>query len=68
MTFRLFDKKGVGNFGVRWDLADLRAEGLQTAADLREPQKWQAGQRGVLESGFGAVARKTTSLAQFPTS
>ena len=56
----------VGRKVRGWDLADLQAEGLQAAADLREPQKWQASHRGVLESGFGAVAQKPTSQARIP--
>ena len=58
LAFRLFDKKGVGNFGVRWRLKDLRAEGLLLAAGLDEPQSWRADQRGAFEAGFGAALQK----------
>ena len=41
LAFRLLDRKGVGNFGVRWRLRDLRTDGLRPAADLTAPQCWQ---------------------------
>ena len=56
LTFRLLDKQGVSNFGVRWRLKDLRAEGLHPAATLNEPRRWQVEQRGPLEAGFGKAA------------
>lgn len=59
LAFRLYDKKGVSNFGVRWRLKDLRAEGLKLAAALDEPQSWRVDQRGPFEAGFGAALQKT---------
>jgi hypothetical protein len=53
IAFRLLDKQGVGNFGVRWQVKDLQAEGLTLAAGLDQPQKWQVSQRGTFEAGFG---------------
>jgi hypothetical protein len=53
LAFRLFDKQGVSNFGVRWKVSDLRAEGLQLQAGLGEPGKWAVAQRGAFEAGFG---------------
>jgi hypothetical protein len=53
VVFRLLDKQGVSNFGVRWRVKDLQAEGLSLAAGLDRPQKWQVSQRGAFESGFG---------------
>ena len=53
LAFRLLDKKGVSNFGVRWHLSELRAENLQLAADLAEPQKWKVDRQGAFEAGFG---------------
>jgi hypothetical protein len=50
---RLLDKQGVGNFGVRWEIAELRAEGLQLGAELSEPQAWQVARRGAFDAGFG---------------
>jgi hypothetical protein len=55
LTFRLFDKKGVGNFGVRWRLNDLETTGLNVSADFREPWRWQASRRGTLSCGFGKL-------------
>ena len=57
LAFRLFDKKGVANFGVNWQLRDLRAEGLKVAADFREPKKWASRSRGAFQSGFDAGAQ-----------
>jgi len=53
VAFRLLDKQGVSNFGVRWQVKDLRAEGLRLAAGLDWPQQWQVAQRGTFEAGFG---------------
>ncbi len=53
IAFRLLDKKGVSNFGVRWQVKDLRAEGLRLAAGLDQPTRWQVSQRGAFEAGFG---------------
>jgi hypothetical protein len=53
LAFRLLDKKGVSNFGVRWQVKDLQAEGLDLAAGLDQPKKWQVSQRGAFECGFG---------------
>jgi hypothetical protein len=53
LAFRLLDKQGVSNFGVRWQVKDLQAEGLTLAAGLDQPRKWQVTQRGAFESGFG---------------
>ena len=57
LAFRLFEKKPVWNFSTRWRLMDLQTEGLEPAADFREPQKWQASHRGGLEAGFGEALR-----------
>jgi len=55
VAFRLLDKKGVGNFGVRWRVADLRADGLKASANLDAPGEWNVEQRGLFEAGFGAA-------------
>ena len=57
LTFRLFDKKGVSNFGVRWRLKDLRVEGLRPAATLAQAEKWQVRQTGPFEAGFGPAVK-----------
>lgn len=51
--FRLIDKKGVSNFGVRWRLSELHAENLQLVTDLTEPGKWKVDEKGAFEAGFG---------------
>ena len=45
VAFRLFDKKGVSNFGVCWRVRDLRMTGLQLADDLTKPQTWQVSRK-----------------------
>jgi len=57
LVFRLIDKKGVSNFGVRWRLSGLRAEGLQPAADLSESQRWRVSRQGAFETGFGGAVK-----------
>ena len=52
IAFCLLDKKGVSNFGVRWQVKDLQAEGLGLAA-LDQPKQWRVSQRGAFEAGFG---------------
>lgn len=52
LAFRLFDKKGVSNFGVRWCLRDLRADGLQLAAGLDKPEQWTVKRNGPFQAGF----------------
>jgi hypothetical protein len=57
LAFRLLDQRGVSNFGVRWRLRDLLAEGLQLVTDLAAPQRWRVTRRGAFETSFGrAVA------------
>ncbi len=53
LAFRLLDKKGVGNFGVRWQVRDLEAVGLKLEAGLDQPKQWRVSQRGAFECGFG---------------
>jgi len=53
----LLDKKGVSNFGVRWRVTQLRAEGLQLAAELGEPQKWKVTRQGAFEAGFEGATK-----------
>ncbi len=55
--FRLLDKKGVSNFGVRWRVNQLGGENLQFAADLAEPGKWQVDRKGAFEAGFGGETK-----------
>jgi hypothetical protein len=57
LMFRLFDKRGVSNFGVCWRLSELRAENLQLAADLAAPQKWKVDRKGAFEAGFGGEVK-----------
>jgi hypothetical protein len=53
IAFRLLDKKGVSNFGVRWQVKDLQVDGVALAASLNQPKLWQVSQRGAFEAGFG---------------
>jgi hypothetical protein len=58
IAFRLLDKKGVSNFGVRWRLKELRAEGLKLSASLETPTQWKLEQHGSFEAGFGEGLQK----------
>jgi hypothetical protein len=66
VAFRLLDKKGVGNFGVRWRLKDLRAEGLKLSASLDTPAQWKLERRGVFEAGFGEALQKREPRFHIP--
>jgi len=66
VVFRLIDKKGVGNFGVRWRLKDLRAEGLDLAATLDQPEQWRVEKQGPFEAGFGPHLGKSRQQFQIP--
>ena len=63
LAFRLLDKKGVSNFGVRWQVKDLQAEGLSLAASLDQPQKWQVSQRGAFECRIRGPDQASPSAA-----
>jgi len=52
LTFRLLDKKGVSNFGVRWIWQTCRRSIWSLPPTSGKPEKWQAGHQGVLEAGF----------------
>ena len=66
LTFRLLDKKGVSNFGIRWICCDLKTEGLIIDADLQEPQKWRVKVQGPLEAGFGDALQKGEGRFHIP--
>jgi hypothetical protein len=66
VSFRLFDKQGVSNFGVRWRLRELRPEGVQLAATLGEPSKWRVQRQGVLEAGFGGALNQGAGRFHIP--
>ncbi len=57
LAFRLIDKKGVSNFGVRWRLSNLHAVGLTPAADFAQPQKWNVTRQGAFDTGFGGPVK-----------
>ncbi len=54
LTFRLIDKRGVSNFGVRWRLGELRTDGLRLGAELTQAATWQVTRQGEFETGFAA--------------
>jgi hypothetical protein len=53
LAFRLWDKKGVANFPVHWQVKDLQGEGLDLAAGLDLPKLWEVSRRGDFQAGFG---------------
>ena len=66
VEFRLFDKQGVSNFGVRWSLKDLRTDGLKLLAGLDRPQQWVVQQNGPFEAGFGSKPRTPEARVRLP--
>ncbi len=54
LTFRLIDKRGVSNFGVRWRVDGLQADGLQLGANLSQAAAWEVKGQGSFETGFAA--------------
>ena len=66
IAFRLLDKQGVGNFGVRWQVKDLQADGLALAAGLDQPQRWQVSRRGAFEAGFGDRIKRAEHRFHIP--
>ena len=66
VAFCLLDKKGVSNFGVRWQVKDLQVDGLKLAAGLDQPGQWQVSQRGAFEAGFGAQLKPPAHRFQVP--
>ncbi len=63
LAFRLFEKQPVGNFGISWRIADLRASGLDLDAPLSDSTKWKVTRQGAFEIGFGTPTR--TAARQF---
>ncbi len=66
VTFRLFDKQGVGNFPVRWQLADVQAKGITVAAPLSQPEKWDVKVQGAFDAGFGKKLMTQTGRWHLP--
>jgi len=66
VAFRLLDKKGVSNFGVRWQLKDLRAGGLKLSTSLEAPAQWKVEHRGPFEAGFGDALQKSAPRFHIP--
>ncbi len=66
VAFRLLDKQGVGNFGVRWTIADSRTEGLQLDRNLTQPEKWRVAQKGAFDTGFGDKLNKSARQFHIP--
>lgn len=66
ISFRLFDRKGVSNFGLRWRLKDLQADGLKLEGTLAEPAKWHVKTKGPFTAGFGRISQPASSLKPLP--
>lgn len=66
VAFRLFDKKGVGNYGVRCEFAKLESKGLQLGAGLRRPEDWQVSWQGAFDAGFGDRIKKAGHQFHIP--
>ena len=66
IAFRLFDKKGVSNFGVLWRVDDVQFHGLQLAENLAQPHTWQVTRHGPLTTSFGPLARPAQRQFHIP--
>jgi hypothetical protein len=66
LAFRLFDRKGVSNFGVRWRVRNLRTEGLLITATLQQPESWQVNRNGPFEAGFGKAVQRSEPRFHIP--
>ncbi|MCX5660488.1 MAG: hypothetical protein NTW19_12305 [Planctomycetota bacterium] len=66
ISLRLFAKKGCGDFGVRWLVEDLKAEGLETGKDLGAPEQWKATKQGGYETGFGGLPKPADRRFSLP--
>ncbi|MDH7567980.1 MAG: hypothetical protein QHJ73_00140 [Armatimonadota bacterium] len=64
LAFRLYEKRGVAHFGIRWQLRKLVASGLQPAANLDQPQQWRVRQEGRFSAGFGPAPARRARPAQ----
>jgi hypothetical protein len=56
-AFRLLDKQGVSNFGLRWRVRDVQVEGLRPVGDLNDIRRWVVTQRGAFDAGLGPRMR-----------
>jgi hypothetical protein len=55
VSFRLYDKKGVNNFGIRVSVADLRASGFSIRnPDTREGTGWTFAKQGPGSALYGS--------------
>jgi len=66
VAFRILDRQGVANFGLHWHLKGLRTDGLQLAADLKQPERWQVESKGPFEVGFGDALKKGEGRFHIP--
>lgn len=57
LSFRLYDKQGVSNFGVRWRVSDLQYLGMSVGFGFNDPERWRVRVNGPFETGFGRVVR-----------
>jgi len=66
VSFRLYDKKGVSNFGVQWQIRELRGEGLRFAATNPLSTKWRVEKQGPFTAGFGPQPSKPRPGVHLP--
>jgi len=66
LTFRIFEKQGVANYGVRWRLDALQAQGLRLSTDFSAPEAWKATVQGPFETGFGRAVREERPQFEIP--
>jgi len=44
---------------LRWELTDLKTEGLEMEASLAQPERWELKQQGAFDGGFGPGLTRT---------
>ena len=66
LAFRLLDQKGVSNFGVRWRVQNLQADGLRLASNSMKAKQWKVEKRGAFAAGFGVQPALSPSRVHVP--
>ncbi len=66
LTFRLIDKKPVGNFAGAWRLRKLITDGIRPVAALDPSSKWNSTSKGAFLSNLGIQKTKTVPRYHIP--
>ena len=66
LAFRLVERKGVGNFGVRWRIRYLHADGLRLSSTAFTSPRWKVDKSGAFVAGFGPQPPPVRGLSPVP--